>query len=267
MNQENRDVEERVLGRIRKMLALAADNQASQGERDNAMRMAHATLAKHNLTLAEVESSGKVDKEPRTMGSTETRDQPFARTIALAVAGLYFCAYYYEKRRDGSGKVRHCFVGRAGNVATAKMMTDFVVGSVISEANRLWKQQKDPGPWWTSFCKGAASTITNRCYLLKEEATREAEKPKAAAVMVGEDGEPMAQLAAPTYSTALTLVDVYKAEEQANDEYVEETVGKLYFPKDRTKPVTDGYADGREFGKKVSLNRQVGVADRKRLGG
>jgi len=39
------------------MLRLANDAGASEGERHNAMRMAHATLAKHNLDLASVESA------------------------------------------------------------------------------------------------------------------------------------------------------------------------------------------------------------------
>lgn len=35
----------RILQRVRKMMALANDKAASDGERENAMRMAHATLA------------------------------------------------------------------------------------------------------------------------------------------------------------------------------------------------------------------------------
>lgn len=265
MSDQTKD---RVLERIRKMLALAADNGASEGERDNALRMAHATLAKYNLTLSEVEAAEGRAKEPRVLNTTLTRDQPFTREIAHAIARLYFCGYFYTKLQDGSGKVRHSFVGRSGNVTTAILLTDYVVASVISEANKLWKQQKNPGPWWTSFCKGAAAAINIRCHKLQYEAERadeEAKKPKPAAVMVGEGGEPMAAIEAPKHSTALALVNVYASEKDANDEYIREEVGELEFKASRQKEVGDGYSEGVKHGSKISLNRQVGVADRKRL--
>ena len=48
----------RALARVRKMLALANDAAATEGERENALRMAHATLAKYNLELAEAVERG-----------------------------------------------------------------------------------------------------------------------------------------------------------------------------------------------------------------
>ena len=47
------DERNKILARVRKLLNLANNAAATEGERDNAMRMAHATLAKYNLSLAE----------------------------------------------------------------------------------------------------------------------------------------------------------------------------------------------------------------------
>lgn len=91
---------EKVLGRVRKMMALANDKAASDGERDNALRMAYNTLAKHNLSMAEAEAAGAKSEEPRERGFTMSRDQPWCRTVAHAIANLFFCAYWYD-RRDG----------------------------------------------------------------------------------------------------------------------------------------------------------------------
>lgn len=61
----------RVLARVRKMMALANDDAAaSDGERDNALRMAHATLLKHNLTMAAAEEAGATAEEARERDST-----------------------------------------------------------------------------------------------------------------------------------------------------------------------------------------------------
>jgi Protein of unknown function (DUF2786) len=239
MSERNDNEQERVLGRIRKMMRLAEDSAASQGERDNAMRMVHATLAKHNLTMSMAEEKGATAEEAREKGDTTSRDQPWCRTVGHAVGELYFCQYFYTKLRDRAGKVRHNFVGRAGNVETAKLMTDYVVKSITSEANRLWKLQPDPGPWWTSFCKGAAEQVRERCHKLRAEAEA-------------------ADKAIPSTGTALVLASVYAAEEAANALWVQQHVGPLHRRADRTKGVTfDGYAAGKAFGAKVSLHRQV----------
>ena len=70
------------LERVKKMLTLANDAGATEGERDNALRMAHATLAKHNLTLSEAEAAGSTPEEKRCDGAIETRNMPWARRTA-----------------------------------------------------------------------------------------------------------------------------------------------------------------------------------------
>lgn len=240
MSERNDNEQERVLGRIRKMMRLAEDAAASQGERDNAMRMVHATLAKHNLTMSMAEEKGAAAEEKRKQGDTTSRDQPWTRSVGHAIGELYFCQYFYTKLRDRAGKVRHSFVGRAGNVETAKLMTDYVVKSITSEANRLWKLQPDPGPWWTSFCKGAAQQVRERCKKLREEAEAN-DKPST--------------------GTSLMLVNVYAAEKAANQLVLNAMGVKLHTPTVRTKRVGDGFGAGLAFGASVSLHRQVaGVA-------
>lgn len=160
--------------------------------------------------------------------------------MSHAVAGLFFCAYWYS-RTAKRGTVRHNFVGLAGNVATAKAMTDYLVKSIMSEANRRWKEQPDPGAWWTSFCKGAAHRIRERCHELREASEKQ-------------DGT--------SSCTALVVVSLYKAEAEKNALVLKEMGLQLRFPKPRTKAAGDGYQDGRRFGDGLSLNRQVGAAAR-----
>lgn len=237
----------KVLARVKKMLTLANDAAASDGERDNAMRMALNLLAKHNLTVAQAEASGAKPEEARQQGETFSRDQPWCRAAAHAVAEVFFCSYFYV--RGGTtkrGSVQHCFVGRASNVETAKVMADYVISSIMREANREWKKQADPGPWWSNFCKGAAHRVWERCAALK----REAEQSSQAA----------------SSGTALVLASVYAMEARANETFLSETLGlQLKTKASREKRVRgEGYAAGRAFGDKVSLNRQVGASQTKR---
>jgi hypothetical protein len=43
-----------ILEKVKKLLALANDKGATEGERDNALRMAHGMLAKHNLDMSDL---------------------------------------------------------------------------------------------------------------------------------------------------------------------------------------------------------------------
>src|SRR6187399_1869298 len=99
MSEENKDaVLDGVVRRVKKMLTLAADAGAAEGERDNAIRMAHALLAKHNMTVAQVEAANADSKkEERTGGISVTRDQPWARQTASAIARLFFCKHFFMK--------------------------------------------------------------------------------------------------------------------------------------------------------------------------
>jgi len=230
----------RVLSRVRKMMAIANDGAATEGERDNAMRMAHATLAKHNLTMIEAEAAGAEQQEARDVGGTTSRDQPWCRSVANSVSKLFF-TYYFFQRSHTRGKVEHKFVGRLSNVETAREITDYVIKSITAEANRRWKQQPDPGPWWTQFCKGAALSVAARCTQLRADADK-----------TEGDGK----------GTSLVLASHYAAELEANKKHIADVLEmKLKFGKDRQRHTAgSGYADGREFGAKVGLDRQIGAA-------
>lgn len=237
MTNKNTQEQDRILARVRKMMALANDTGTSEGERDNALRMAHATLAKHNLTIAMAEEAG-ANPEKRDHITAESRNQPWARSVAHSVGELMFCRYFFSSCNK-AGKVTHNFVGREGNARTAAEMSEYVIGSIMKEANREWKKQADPGPWWTSFCKGAADQVRVRCKELRA-AAEAADKPASS-------------------GTSLVLASFYKTEADANTKFLADVLKiGLTTKVTRTKCAGAGYASGKSFGNGISLNRQVG---------
>ena len=230
----------RILGRVKKMLTLAADAGATEGERDNAMRMAHATLAKYNLTMAEAEAAQPgSSNDPRVDQSIETRSRPWIIRTAHGVAELFFCKYFFIR----SGRnAKHYFVGRLSNVTTAKEIAAYVITSINREGRARAKDQPDPNPWRLSFCKGAAETVRARCTQLRLDAEK-------------------ASQAAPVASTgtSLVLASVYALETQHNSDYLRDVLKiHLKSSRSREKGAGSGYGEGRDYGNKVSLNRQVG---------
>lgn len=238
MNQPNVDME-RVMARVRKMMAIANDSAASEGERDNAMRMAHATLAKYNLTLAQAEASGAQQTEARIKNDAVMSGHLWARIIANAIGTLFFCENFSTKVYGQPSKVKQWYVGRTANVATAIEMTQYVINSVIKEANRRRNELMADNTWHRSFCKGAANQIYWRCQQLRKEAERES--------------------AGASTGTSLVLASFYQTELEANQHFMEQQGITVRFSKS-TERNTDGsaYRQGSDYGSSVNLSKQLG---------
>lgn len=233
----------RILSRIKKLLTLAHDSAATEGERDNALRAAHATLAKYNLSLAEVDSNTSPD-DPRLKHVFVTRDLVWMRTCAFAIARLFFCEYFYTLTRGqpGSKRMHHSFIGRSTNAVTAQDMTSYIITSILAEARRVTRADPaawmSPGAYERNFAKGAASRIAERCKALREEATA-----------------PAPSLTVGSSRTALVLASFYDSERKANQLWLQQagittraTTNRQFFS------TSAGFQEGRAFGDRLNLN-------------
>lgn len=228
----------KILLRVKKMMTLANDAGATEGERDNALRMAHATLAKHNLSMAEAEAAGATPEEERATDKTLRTRHAWTVRVANAIAQLFFCEYFYV---SSDRKVGHCFVGRLSNVATARELTDFVVKSINREGWVAAKGQAFESRFQHLFCKGAADRVTYRCRELRRAAEQAAKS-------------------VPSTGTSIVLASYYAAEQAANQKFIDEQLQlKIRETKSKeSRRIGDGYYEGQAYGDKVSLNRQVG---------
>lgn len=239
-------VNEKILKRIRKLIALANDAGATEGERDNALRMAHATLAKYNLDMEEVASSQHA--EDRVQLADRFFGQRWARTTCHYVAELFFCSYFYRRINNNTDDINHYFVGKHSNAVTASEIAQFVVRAINKEAQRYRKATGSSYKSYRAFCQGAMLAVSARCQLLQSKAE----------TMGVDDTQPA--LAAPGTSTALVLASLYQREAQANADYLKSTgtevregkAGAWQFADD-----TMAHHAGARFGQRVSLQPQL----------
>lgn len=245
----------RILARVKKLLRLAADNAASEGERDNALRMAHATLAKHNLSMAQVEAVGNVmDNDPRIHHEAEVAiKEDWVRQVAAGIAQLFFC-YHYRK----TATQNPVFIGKSVNVMTATYMMEYVVESIKREGEKKAKEhygeaklnklldfddftvpEASKPAWQLAFCVAAAQKVRERCKELREAAERQQDT-----------GVP---------GTALVLASIYKSEQEKNLLMLKEmgiTLQMVPFAGGRN--VTTARAAGTAYGNSINLSRQIG---------
>lgn len=223
-------IDNKVLERIKKMLALSNDSGATEAERETALRMAYNTLAKYNLSLSDLPLDQ--DTEVRERQDVVISADRWARNLSMAVAKLFFCKYFYSQT-GVSGKDRHCFVGRQSNVITAKYMSEYLIKAIKKEASKRYSSPTTPNG--RSFCVGTVRSISARVEQMIQQDTES------------------------TPGNALVLVGIHKREAEANNAWLDAEGTKLDTSKGRSDNSLrlGAYHSGKEYGKTVSLNQQI----------
>lgn len=229
--------EDKIITRIQKMLALANDLAATEGERDNALRMAYNLMAKHNLDMARVESHGKKPDEERIRFQNEGWSWLWAKQTRMIVADLFFCKYYFGNSINGT-QCQHNFVGRESNAMTAAVMSDFIVDSILKEGRKIYKQNTAPGT--RAFAIGAMHKLHERVAEIKRSQARAMDRESS--------------------GTALVLASHYETEKTANELFIADSMGiVLKQRKSGNRGVGDvtAYQQGQAYGAKINLSAQV----------
>lgn len=222
-----------ILEKITKLLALGdASKNDSENEREIAMRHAHALLAKHGLSMADVSESERVESTG-ALGRTEIEigRHVWQSGVYGQIAKLHSCAAIRSARR---GKQTVWFVGRNLHCQIAKNMAAYVVLSIVMQAGREGHNVKD-------FGTGAWSGVREQVDGILDSMAR------------GQiNGEQVST------GTALVLVDQHqKALVEAN------ATLRTFWPNTTTSSSYrssggEGYRSGKAFGRSVGLNQQVG---------
>lgn len=220
---------DKIIDKIRKMLDLANNAAATEGERENALRMAHALLIKHNLDMKDLHSHET--KENRTTEQAETFKMKWCREVAGAIAYLFMCKMYW---RDINGtKCVYSFVGKESNATTAALMTEYVISSILKEARKMYKQNLCPQS--RAFGYGASYKLWDRVYS-------------------------MVKTTSTSTGTGLVVLEMYDQEKAANEAFIKASGTKLVKVRDVKTDITDyqAFNKGSQYGDKIDLNLQVG---------
>lgn len=224
--------EERILDRVRKMLALANDTAATEGERDNALRMAHNLMAKHQLDMADVDQRKRDLDDPRGLFTLDGWNIPWCRRVRHAIARLFMCKYYSGKINATRG--RHTFIGRESNATTAMLMGDWIVLGLLREADKRYGHRLTP--MGRSFGEGAASKLHERVNQLLADKQKEFTSA----------------------GYALVIADLAKIEADANEEFHLSTGTKLKPATARNSKLNvDAFYSGKDHAGTIGLNTQL----------
>jgi hypothetical protein len=232
----------KALERVRKLLALAGNNP-NEEEAARAAEKAHAILAEHNLSVADI----KTDDQDETIVEDEelvTNSQPWRRQIGTATAAMYFCEYLYQRlplHRD-----RHSFVGKRHNVEVAKMFFTYLHMTVnrLAQEGALKRAPALRSAYRTEFRRACTSRLAYRIHKRIEEAKR-------------------GQLKTEGGKNLPALINVYEAAQKQIESFIEQEYGKDAIQTKQARNVStkvrddDAKLDGWRAGDAIGLDAQL----------
>jgi hypothetical protein len=218
------------------------------------MERAYALMEEHNLTMAQIDAHGSGDERLQESFHGDYRGQTWARDIWAGVARLNFCMYAYlafervqHYRRTPEGRIEkrpmrevdeHLIVGTQSNVASTKVMAEYLIATV----ERLAEQECHGRREQHAFKLGCANRLHGRLNDLRQKRERASRKEHRR-----------------TSSNLPALTDVYAAHRVANEELYCKIHGRM--PSGgSTLGSSDfaAYARGEAAGDGINLASQVG---------
>jgi hypothetical protein len=135
--------EESVVTKIKKLLALADGNQ-NEHEREVSMQLALDLLAKHNLSMSQVQGlSPKMEIKTEEVHGNFKLD-PWIRVVLSASCKLYYTDYYidvnWDWRRNRNDRTP-IFVGTAENIAVTSDVSNWLIKSIRKESNWMYTDE------------------------------------------------------------------------------------------------------------------------------
>jgi len=232
MTQELSPEQQKVIGRVEKLLAMANRKKGNEAEAAVAAAKAQKMLAEYNLDMAMIEqgssSSGKREDKKRKGGN-----YVYQRDLWRACAELNFCLYWTSskwvsrkgRKRDWYGdmvnhtfwsiKYQHRVVGRTVNVKATEVLADYLEQAIERVLmDRLGQDNNQRfSNWAVSYRKGAAAEVIRKLIERRKQIESEqAQKLKEAQERAAASGA--------SSGTALSLGDVKKNERDANYDHI-----------------------------------------------
>lgn len=229
---------EKILERVRKLLALAGNNP-NENEALAALEKAHGILAEHNLLIEEVRAAGdgkgSEDME-RGAGKTDTNlPERHFRHVWSAVARAHFCVCASYRPNPKRYRTIYTMVGRRINVIVATQMALYLCQTMRRLASEeMARAGRRDHAYKNAYLVGLASRIVQRLMELTERAPGKG------------------------------LVLYTGNEQELNAKFFEENLGGLKQKKQVSVAYNgEGFARGYVDGDRVSFSQQVAADDAK----
>lgn len=215
MNEELSPQAQAAVDRVAKLMAVARDKAATEGEIQNALDLAHRILEQHGLDMALVErKSGESTGAKRKDKSSGGGLYRWQREVWEETAKLNMCRYFSIKGLNKGDKYENRVVGRPENVLMTELMAQYLQDTIERMAAEWAKDRGYQSRFVREaiiYREGMAETIGHRLRALHRERVAESKRKEEEARASRPQGEP---------GTGLVLASVIQSEEDLNTDYL-----------------------------------------------
>lgn len=200
----------KILDRVKKMLAIAENDGATEAEASTAAAMAAEMLEAYNLDIAQI---GHTAKGPQGREDKKRRGglYKWQRYLWEAVAELNFCMYWSVKGTAKGSTYQHRILGAVHNVVGAEVLADYLQQTI----ERIAKEEaRERGinvfkKEMIAFREGMATRLCQRLIDLRRERLREERRKAEEAAANQPEGS----------GQALVLQSLIQDEDDLNNDY------------------------------------------------
>jgi len=218
---------QRIIEKIKKLFALAANEDSEGNEAENALRMANKLLEKHSIDKLNLADSDAVSCTFIT-----EQDKKWVRIVFTSITKLYNCRMFIDLNWD---KPKFVIVGTESNRTTAQIVIEQLLDQIRSDS----KGKKD------DFRLGAANSL----YWMCDEIVNERK-------VATEEIAP---------GTGLIPLDVIKSNDIKNEDWISDNVGMLGTIKQgRSKVSQEGLDYGRCLNPGARVSKAQAISRGKR---
>jgi len=215
------NIDRKTLDKIRKLMNLAKDGAATEGEASVAMEKARLIMANNNLSMAQLEASGKAGGEGSNRLKTGVKGKAlykYQQSLMRTIADTNFCAVLvdsvYRNRRHMD--VGYTIVGREANVVGVINMFGYLNASLERIVTpHLESNSQRLSRWAVSFKEGAAQRLAERLRERHQEALAE----QSAKARAQRDAQASSSDNSVSGALVVVMEDFAQAEADANLEH------------------------------------------------
>lgn len=167
-------MDDKILSRIQKLLALANDKGATEAEAALALEKAYAILAEHNLTMDAVQGKGGHVGEKRKEQQTSTNwSEKYYTEVWYTVCQLNACFFSYWRPDSRKRETKMYVFGRESNVVLTTTMADYLCQTMRRLSREAAKKAgRSDFAFINTYLYGMAERLTTRIWELKHQAER-----------------------------------------------------------------------------------------------
>ena len=200
--------QEGIIAKVEKLLALAKNNP-NENEAESATSKAMELLAAYNLDMASIGKQTTNRKDQKLKGGLYS----WQRELWNAVAELNFCKYWFIRGLAKGQAYEHRILGRVENVASMKVMAEYLQDTVERLAVEYGKKAYPGSSRFIReliiYREGIAYRLADRLRTLRAERIQEERRKRDEAATRHSHG-----------GFALVLADVIQTEDDLNEDYL-----------------------------------------------